>query len=74
MMESNFPHAIRILRTIAVSSTASSESQLMLTEALYKNHQLAEALHEIDRLLQRDPSNKTAIQMKAALRDKRTQP
>jgi len=74
MMESNFPHAIRILRTIAVSSTASSESQLMLTEALYKNHQLAEALHEIDRLLQRDPSNKAAIQMKAALRDKRTQP
>jgi Tfp pilus assembly protein PilF len=45
----------------------SAEAQLMLTEALYKNHQPGEALREIDRVLKRDPSNEAAQQMKASL-------
>lgn len=74
IMESNYPEAIRILRAMAASPGASSESQLMLSEALYKNHQPAAALQLIDRLLKRDPSNKSALQMKASLLQKRTQP
>lgn len=74
VMDSNYPEAIRILRAMAVSPVINSESQLMLTEALYKNHQPAEALREIDRLLKRDPSNAAALQMKAAITQESMQP
>lgn len=67
IVESNYPEAIRILRIVAASPGATSDSQLMLIEALYKNHQQSEAMREIDRLLKREPANKTALQMKASL-------
>src|SRR5271165_1887047 len=67
IVESNFLEAIRLLRAIEGSNGRSIDAQLMLTEALYKNHQPAEALQEIDRLLKRDPSNQAALRMKASL-------
>ncbi len=74
IVESNFPEAIRLLRTIEASVPSNTDAQLMLTEALYKNHQPAEALQELDRLLKRDPSNQAAQQMKASLSRKSTPP
>jgi tetratricopeptide (TPR) repeat protein len=67
IVESNFPEAIKVLRAVEASPDTSAEAQLMLTEALYKNHQPGEALREIDRVLKRDPSNEAAQQMKASL-------
>jgi len=67
VMEGNYVEAIHVLRNLADSPGATGESQLMLTEALFKNHQRTEAAQEIDRLLKHDPSNKAALQMKVWL-------
>ena len=74
IMESNYSEAIQILRAMAASPAVSSDSQLMLTEALYENHQPAEALQEIGLLLKRDPSNQAAQQMKASLTQRNSTP
>ncbi|HLV85849.1 MAG TPA: tetratricopeptide repeat protein [Candidatus Sulfotelmatobacter sp.] len=74
IVESNYPEAIRILRAVTASPGVSSDSRLMLTEALYKNQEPAEALHELNRLLKRDPSNRAALQMKASLTPQSMQP
>lgn len=70
IVENNFTSAIKALRTIEASTGLNTETQMMLTEALFKNHQPAEALQELDRLLKRDPSNQAALQMKASLTPK----
>jgi len=74
IVENNLSEAVRILRAMESSLGSSTDAQLMLTEALYKNHQQAEALHEIDRLLKRDPSNQAAQRMKASLTQKNATP
>jgi len=67
VMEGNYVEAIHVLRNLADSPGATGESQLMLTEALFKNHQRTEAAQELNRLLKHDPSNKAALQMKVWL-------
>ncbi len=70
IVDSDFPQAIKVLRAVEASTNASTEAQLLLTEALYKNHQPGEALQEIDRLLKRDPSNQAAQNMRASITHK----
>jgi tetratricopeptide (TPR) repeat protein len=72
IVEDNFNEAIRELRKFDTLPGIHAEAHLMLTEALYKNHQLEKALREIDRLLKQDPSNQLAQQMKQSLLQART--
>jgi tetratricopeptide (TPR) repeat protein len=72
ILENNFPEAIITLRKLEALAGASTEARLMLTEALYKNHQPEEALREIDRLLKQDPANQAAQQMRNFLLQKTT--
>jgi len=74
IVENNFPEAIKVLQALEASTNDRAQAQLMLTEALYKNHHAAEALQEIDRLLKREPSNRAAQQMKASLTQKNATP
>ena len=71
IMENKFPEAIGTLRKIDVLPGVNPEARLMLTEALYKNHQPDEALREIDVVLKQDPTNRAAQQMKTALLQER---
>lgn len=68
IVEANFTAAIKELRRFAFSESGNPEAQLMLTEALYKNHQPEHALQTIDRLLKQDPTNRAAIAMRHSLR------
>ena len=70
IVENNFPKAIAALRRLDALRGVNPEARLMLTEALYKNHQPEEALREIDRLLKQDPTNQAAQQMRSSLLQK----
>jgi len=70
IVENNFPKAIAALRRLDALRGANPEARLMLTEALYKNHQPEQALREIDRLLKQDPTNQAAQQMRSSLLQK----
>jgi Flp pilus assembly protein TadD len=67
IVEDNFNEAIIELRKSEALPGIHPEARLMLTEALYKNHQSVKALQEIDRLLKLDPANQAAQQMKHSL-------
>jgi tetratricopeptide (TPR) repeat protein len=72
IVEDNFNEAITTLRKFDTFPGVNREARLMLTEALYKNHQPEQALREIDRLLKQDPMNKAAQQMRSSLLQKST--
>jgi tetratricopeptide (TPR) repeat protein len=71
IFEDNFPEAIATLRKLDTRPGANPAARLMLTEALYKNNQLEDALREIDRVLKQDPNNREAQEMKMALLQER---
>jgi len=73
IVDNNFPEAITTLRKLDALSGVNPEARLMLTEALYKNHQPEEALRELDRLLKQDPTNQAAQKMKNSLTVESTQ-
>ena len=72
IVENNFQEAIAALRKLDALPAPNPEARLMLSEALYKNHQPEEALREIDRLLRQDPANEAARQMRISLLQNRT--
>lgn len=72
IVEDNFNEAIIELRKSEALPGIHPEARLMLTEALYKNHQSVKALQEIDRLLKLDPTNQAAQQMKHSLLQAKT--
>jgi tetratricopeptide (TPR) repeat protein len=67
MVQAKYRAAQEILREASALPTVSPDVHLMLTEALYKNHEPSAAIREIDQLLAKDPDNSSARQMKAQL-------
>lgn len=65
--QSNFKDAIAELQQADLLPGVHTETHLMLAEALYKDQQPVQALHEIDLALLEDPANPTARKMRAAL-------
>lgn len=72
IVEENYKDAILELRKFEALPGVHPEARLMLTEALYKNHQSEKALREIDRLLKLDPTNQAARQMRRSLLQENT--
>ena len=65
--QSNFKDAIAELQQADLLPGVHTETHLMLAEALYKDQQPAQALHELDLALLEDPDNPSARRMRAAL-------
>jgi hypothetical protein len=65
--QSNFKDAIAELQQADLLPGVHTETHLMPAEALYKDQQPAQALHEIDLALLEDPANPTVRKMCAAL-------